>query len=173
MPNSNSTRTMWHRWCFLGAAGCQAGCEVGEKKILLWGPHFWLVTNPIYDTNGDDSREENGDFAPLGQPCLVGACAEILIVICSYVCLCIWLKSFNFWSLLEVMKALEISSHPHLKFCVKLHVIFQLQIMLLVLEIVWNSKIFSSNIMSHFQLSNSKDNFIFLKFHLILHPFAS
>jgi hypothetical protein len=36
---------------------------------------YWtFFGDPIYDTDGDDSGEENVDYVCLGQPCLVGAC---------------------------------------------------------------------------------------------------
>jgi hypothetical protein len=37
---------------------------------------YWTYfEDPIYDTDGDDSKEENIDYVPPGQPYLVGACA--------------------------------------------------------------------------------------------------
>ena len=39
---------------------------------------YWTYfEDPIYDIDGDDSREENVDYVTHGQLYLVGACAEI------------------------------------------------------------------------------------------------
>jgi hypothetical protein len=59
---------------------------------------------------------------------------KFLEVIYSYVCPCLIQKNLDLSSIFVMIEALEIFSH--LQFFVKVHVIFQLEIMFFVLKIV-------------------------------------
>jgi hypothetical protein len=58
---------------------CSQFVEVSKANFQLdshsLGVDYWTCFgDPIYDIDGDNSREVNVDYVPLRQPCLVGVC---------------------------------------------------------------------------------------------------
>jgi hypothetical protein len=156
--------------------------------------------DPIYDTSSENFEDYSADFGAFGQPYVVDELAENEEVKSEILQPCFPMhtsdlfqplhhvydsdnsKFFHPFSAIHsseifrnwMMKVLEIFSHLLLQICVNLLVIFQLESVFLVLEIVWGSKILSADFMtSHFQPSNSEQNlFPDLKFHFLPHPYA-
>jgi hypothetical protein len=132
---------------------------------------YWTCFgDPIYDTDGNDPREENTNYVPLGLPCLIGACAEI-----SDGGLQLCLSMFNSKNLQFLKHVSDDESAGNFqpsstsKFC-ESACNFSMEIMFFVLEIVWNSKTLNANFMTVISSHQIVCRILFpdLKFHLIL-----